>query len=140
LETANGYGGGQRHTRWHTKSGAASGTPIVFGHSLFFDHIMFDETTLAICPNFCEPWPVLAPAIVATADFDPLRDEGESYAAALEVAGNVVDLRQFGSLVHPVALMDARRWLRIGSHRNHRCSQSSLAPWLVPSPTVQSAI
>ena len=49
----------------------------------------------------------LPPAIVVTAGFDPLRDEGESYAAALEAAGNIVDLRQFGSMVHPFALLDA---------------------------------
>lgn len=42
----------------------------------------------------------LAPAIVITAGFDPLRDEGEAYAKALTRAENHVLLRREGGLVH----------------------------------------
>jgi len=42
----------------------------------------------------------LAPAVLTTAAFDPLRDEGEAYADALRVAGNVVVLRRAPGLVH----------------------------------------
>ncbi len=42
----------------------------------------------------------LPPALIAIAGFDPLRDEGEQYAAALRAAGTVVDLRTMGSLTH----------------------------------------
>ena len=39
------------------------------------------------------------PAVIATAEFDPLRDEGEAYAEALRAAGGQVDLARYSGLV-----------------------------------------
>ncbi len=49
----------------------------------------------------------LAPALIQTAEFDPLRDEGEAYGAAIEAAGGDVTVHRYDGVVHDPIMMFA---------------------------------
>lgn len=62
-----------------------------------------DRSDPLISPLLADDLTGLPPALVLTAGFDPLRDEGNRYAEALAAAGVAVDHRQFDTLVHGFA-------------------------------------
>lgn len=62
-----------------------------------------DPADPRVSPLLADDLSGLPAAMVITAGFDPLRDEGRQYAEALSAAGNVVDEREYGSLIHAFA-------------------------------------
>lgn len=62
----------------------------------------------------------LAPAFVATAGFDPLRDEGEAYARLLSESGARVELKRYPGLVHGFACF-------VGVGRSNRAAVAEVA-------------
>lgn len=65
----------------------------------------------------------LAPAYVATAGFDPLRDEGEAYARKLSDAGVEVTLRRFPDQIHGFFNL-------VGAGRRSRAASGEIAAQL----------
>ena len=70
----------------------------------FWDHYL-DRAELSAYNIFVSPLrarltPDLAPALVISAEFDPLRDEGEAYAAALRDAGVPTVQKRFDGVIH----------------------------------------
>ncbi|MEO6126667.1 MAG: alpha/beta hydrolase [Ilumatobacteraceae bacterium] len=76
----------------------------------FFDHYLpplIDRTAPDCAPLRAHPQDLrgVAPAYVATCEFDPLRDEGQAYARALAAAGVVVDYEEWPGTIHGFILM-----------------------------------
>lgn len=59
----------------------------------------------------------LPPALVATAEFDVVRDEGEAYAAKLREAGNIVEMRRMAgqghAFINMTTINQSARWATI---------------------------
>ncbi|HEX6874361.1 MAG TPA: alpha/beta hydrolase fold domain-containing protein, partial [Nocardioidaceae bacterium] len=64
--------------------------------------------------------PNLAPAFVATAGFDPLRDEGEAYAKLLADHGLRVELKRYPGFIHGFANI-------VGVGRTNRAAVGEMA-------------
>lgn len=79
------------------------------GYLLTRDHMVWftqhylgdqDRTDPRVSPLHAGDLSGVAPAFVLTAEFDPLRDEGEAYAARLEDAGVEVAARRYDGMIH----------------------------------------
>ncbi|MEU9804354.1 alpha/beta hydrolase [Mycobacterium sp. NPDC050853] len=68
------------------------------GH--YLDGSEVDKADPRVSPILADNLAGLPPALITTAGFDPLRDEGNEYAEKLRAAGVPVDLRVKGPLIH----------------------------------------
>jgi acetyl esterase len=83
----------------------------------FFDHYAPDKSMRGdwrLSPLRAKSLAGLPPALVVTAGYDPLRDEGRAYAFRLQQEGTLADLVEFGGMLHgflssPMFLHGARR-------------------------------
>jgi acetyl esterase len=95
-ELAEGYGLDRETIRWHVERYAPAADRALAGVS------PLRAATLAGLP----------PAVVATAEYDPLRDQGEDYAARLADAGVAVVATRYLGMIHgftDLARFDAAR-------------------------------
>lgn len=93
----------------------------------FFGHyfgIAWPFTDPRAIPALYEDYTGLPPALIITAGFDPLRDEGADYARTLEAAGVPVEYQCYEGTIH--GFMNMGRVLR-GAHGRAR---KRLAAWL----------
>jgi acetyl esterase len=108
IDNARGYGLDQDALAWFT------------GHYLGGESDTTDPRfAVALTPDLTK----LPPALIITAEYDPLRDEGEEYAHLLNAAGNDAQYWRFDGMIHGFfglagvdagrdAVERAARWLR----------------------------
>ena len=95
-----------------TGLGAAAGVAVLpltrAGMDWFIAHYLrsgADKADWRASPLRASSLKGLPPALILTAGFDPLRDEGEAYGKRLREAGVSVDAVCFGGMIHGFAPM-----------------------------------
>lgn len=94
----------------HWNTGTASYQENATGYSLYKDLMVWfwnhylpvnaDLSDPRLCPLRAKDFTALPPALVLTAEYDPLRDEGESYAQRLRAAGVSVEAERYLGMMH----------------------------------------
>jgi acetyl esterase len=77
----------------------------------FWRHYVKDENEANhpyVSPLQAENLNDLPPALIITAEYDPLRDEGEAYGKRLQEAGVKVTLSRYPGMIHAFVRMTAR--------------------------------
>jgi acetyl esterase len=91
---------GDYASRWENAEGYFLDLPTM---AWFLDHYAADAAVHEdprVSPLRHTDLAGLPPAVVVTAEYDPLRDEGEAYADALAEAGVPVEVRRFDGMIH----------------------------------------
>ncbi len=91
---------GEYASRWENAEGYFLDLPTM---AWFMDHYAADAALHEdprISPLRHTDLSGLPPAVVVTAEYDPLRDEGEAYVEALRAAGVPVEVRRFDGMIH----------------------------------------
>jgi len=77
----------------------------------FWNHFIENEAQADdpyVSPLRAENLSDLPPALIITAEYDPLRDEGESYGKRLRQAGVNVTISRYPGMIHAFIRMTAR--------------------------------
>jgi acetyl esterase len=107
-EFAEGYGFSSEKSRW------------------YFDQYLppgVDRRAPRVSPLFAATLTGLPPTLIVTAEFDPLRDDGERHAEGLREAGVAIELRRYRGMIHGFFQMTGALE---GSRRLHR----ELGDWM----------